>query len=544
MQDHSIFSKFKYIKSLGKGGCGEVFLAENKSLGNLWAIKEIPKDKYTSVSGYIEPEILKRLNHPALPRICDVYDEDTKIYIVEDYIEGTCLKDELERRGKFEEEKVIEWGIQLCSVLKYLHEQNPDPIIYGDMKPQNILLTKEGFIKLVDFGVSTIAGNKAVHSACSDKGFTYGTAFIGTKGYAAPEQYSGDGISCRTDIYSLGITLIQLVTGIDPLLEFQSISSGEYQNNVSQSLLPVLKKCIEINPLFRYSGVDALIRDLRELGLQPIIRGQCPDRYAKAHLSRIFMFSGIRGTGTSTLTAAAAEIISRQGEKACIVDITSTGTLSKSLLSNQFKRNSQPARISQNLFYLNLYDAMTMNPNDHTDLLILNKHFSQLQDQFSYIFIDADLSIMGLIGQFVNHIFLVCDMNPYNVAELGKRLLDLNLNSDFLSGASFIINKFYKGELSSNIILQSILSDNEDKLVKLLSLSKLFEVSYDQRIYLGWMYSGFGEPMKFGSLLSDKFGSGMAKLVKEIVGPPQRKPRTWFLPLRNTMGELSSKVED
>ena len=532
MQDNSIFSKYKYIRSLGKGGCGEVFLAESKTLGNLWAVKEIPKDKYTSVSGYIEPEILKRLNHPALPRICDVYDEETKLYIIEDYIEGTCLIDELEQRGRFDEKRTIDWGIQLCSVLKYLHEQKPDPIIYGDMKPHNIIVTKEGFVKLVDFGVSTITGKAASDQACGDRALTFSTVFIGTKGYAAPEQYSGEGISCRTDIYSLGITLIQLVTGIDPLSEYLSISNGEYQKNVSEGLLSVLKKCIETNPLLRYPSVEVLIKDLRELALRSELWIKNGERDIKAPLSKIFLFTGIKGIGTSTLVAAAAEYISRQGQKTCIVDITATSTLSKSLQTNQYRSNFQPARITPHLFYLNLFEAITTNPNDHTDLLILHKHFSQLQDQFNYILIDAELSNIGQFGQFVNHIFLVCDMNPYNMAELGKRLIDPDSNSDFLFEVSFIINKFYKGELSSNHILQSILFGNEDKLVKLLSLSKVFEVPYDQRIYLGWMYSGFGEPMKFGSLLSDKGGKGIAKIINEIVRPPQRKPRAWFLPLK------------
>ena len=156
MQDNSFYSKYKYIRVLGHGGCGEVFLAESITLGNLWAVKEIIKGSKTSISGYIEPEILKRLNHPALPRICDVYEDETKIYIVEDYLEGICLKQELDIKKKFDEQTVIDWAIQLCSVLEYLHCQKPNPIIYGDMKPHNIILTKEGFVKLIDFGVSAL----------------------------------------------------------------------------------------------------------------------------------------------------------------------------------------------------------------------------------------------------------------------------------------------------------------------------------------------------------------------------------------------------
>ncbi len=533
MQDNLFFQKYKYIKSLGKGGCGEVFLAENKNLGNYWAVKEIPKDRITSVSGYIEPEILKRLNHPALTRICDVYEDETKIYIIEDYIEGVCLLQELEQKGKFEERKIIEFGIQLCSVLIYLHGHKPDPIIYGDMKPHNIILTQDGFVKLIDFGVSSFMKNDDTDME-ADRKLPAETAFIGTKGYAAPEQYFGACVSPGTDIYSLGITLIQLISGINPLNSIQAYYNDEYKEYMSPSLFRILQKCIQSSPELRYERAAELMNELQDLALNSINKppGSVYDN-RKIWLTRIYALTGIGGMGVSTLTAAMAAFTARGSQSVCIVDLSENLTLEKSLAAKDYTNSDEPARLTPNLYYLNLGNPNSIlktYPNDHTDPLILYKHFSKLQNQFSFIFIDAELSILKLIEQFLNHIFLVCDMNPYNISGLGERL-DVEVPAlDLVSGASFIINKFYKGELSPCRLLQSILlgKGNQEHLRKLISLSKHFEVPYDQRIYLEWMYSGFGEPLKLGRLLSDKLEKAISGIVEEIVQPPETRPHIKF----------------
>ncbi len=546
MQDNIFFQKYKYIKSLGSGGCGKVYLAENKALGNYWAIKEIPKDRTTSVSGYIEPEVLKRLNHPALPRICDVYETEDKIYIIEDYIEGICLKQELDQKVRFEEHKVIEWGIQLCSVLRYLHEQQPGPIIYGDMKPHNIILTKEGFIKLIDFGVSTILNNSVnsdLKTCRVDENINfpekteniYKTVFIGTKGYSPPEQYSGALISPGTDIYSLGITLIQLLSGIDPISFPHSYYNGDYEEYMSPGLYKILQKCIDINPKHRYQDVAQLMKELSEISLHHSYLPDKGPRSAPVGITRIIAFSGIRGSGVSTITVAVAEQIAKEGKTVCIVDLSDSGTLEESLGLKKGNISGKPKKINSHLYYINInylhnLDKQTMYPDDHTDHLILHKHFSQLQDQFSYILVDAELSNLKLIERFINHIFLICDMNPYSISILGDRLKGGILTAAYVSGISFIINKFYKGELSSHNLLHGILlnGENEEYLAELIPLSKLYEVPYDQRIYIRWMYSGFGEPLKLGSKLSERFETAVSNISTAIVKTPEPKPRVRF----------------
>jgi len=539
MQDNIIFQKYRYIKSLGHGGCAEVFLAENIALKNNWAIKEINKNRTTSISGYLEPVILRRLNHPALPRIVDVHEDENKIYIIEDYIDGKSLLQVLEHTGPCEEQVVIDWAMQLCSVLEYLHGQKPDAVIYGDMKPHNIILTQDGCIKLIDFGVSMYSANEKATGSKAIGTEASKTGFIGTRGYAAPEQYLGKGSAVSTDIYSLGITLIQLLTGLHPLQCADFYSDTEYKECMSSELFGILHKCVQPKPSMRYSSVSRLRKDIGRIALYNVSRPPGAN-IGINNLTRIFAFSGVRGTGVSTITAAVAEYLATTSKtRVCIVDLSHTGTLAKCMAIEK-PIKTKPIKLDTKLFYINYRDFTSPDlksesdlkeyPIDHTDPLIIYKQFSQLQDQFSFILIDADLSILKMIEHIVSHIFLVCDMNPYYMAGLWKRIEVKELASTYSSGTSFIINKFYKGELSSYDILQCTISNNstDEFLRKLVSLSNLFEVPYDQWIYLKWMYSGFGEPLKFGGKLRDRFGMAVAHIVDKTIQPPKSQPWQWF----------------
>ena len=529
MQDNSFYSKYKYIRSLGHGGCGEVFLAESITLGNLWAVKEIVKGLKTSISGYIEPEILKRLNHPALPRICDVYEDETKIYIVEDYLEGICLKQELDIKGKFDEQTVIDWAIQLCSVLEYLHYQKPNPIIYGDMKPHNIILTKEGFVKLIDFGVSSIvrqADDEA--TSASGKDFTNATAFIGTKGYAAPEQFIGNGISRASDIYSLGITLIQLITGIDPLTSIARFQNEKYAEYLSPGLFEILRKCVHPNSELRYQTAGILMKELRQYSLHNGSGNEDNIENLRKPLkfTKIIAITGARGTGVSTMTAAMAEHMARGPTSVCIVDLSISSSLQKSL-SNK-KENSdftKPNKINSNWYYINLNN---LKEKIQSDDLPLHKQLGQLQDSFSYIFIDIDITLVKYIEQYLNHIFIVSDMNPFNSADIGQRLKVEGMVEKCISRTSFIINKFYKGELSSRNILQSIfLNGDVQQLQDLIVYSKTFDVPYDPKVYLKWVYSFFGEALRFKNLFEDNFEQAISNILSNTISI-QKSKRSHF----------------
>ena len=156
-----IEGKYEILKEVGRGGMSVVYLAMDNRLNKQWAVKEIKRKGTNSENQIVvqsllsEANLMKRLDHPNLPRIVDIIENGQTIYIVMDYIEGEPLDKILKKKGAQPEAAVIEWGIQLAEVLDYLHTRKP-PIIYRDMKPANVMLKPDGNIKLYDFG---IAGN-------------------------------------------------------------------------------------------------------------------------------------------------------------------------------------------------------------------------------------------------------------------------------------------------------------------------------------------------------------------------------------------------
>lgn len=248
--------KYKILSEIGHGGMSVVYMALNEVANKTWAVKEIRKDGKMDFNvvrqGLVaEIETLKRLKHPNLPSIVDVIEDDDSFIIVMDYIEGNSLDRALLEHGAQPQEFVIEWAMQLCDVLRYLHSCDP-PIIYRDMKPANIMLKPDGNIALIDFGTAKTYE--------IDLGETTG---IGTIGYAAPEQYIGSGLGrtdARTDIYCLGITLYHLLTGVDPC---KNVISDRSIRSVNPALAPgldkIILKCTEANPEDRYQSCDELL---------------------------------------------------------------------------------------------------------------------------------------------------------------------------------------------------------------------------------------------------------------------------------------------
>lgn len=248
--------KYKILSEIGHGGMSVVYMALNEVANKTWAVKEIRKDGKMDFNvvrqGLVaEIETLKKLKHPNLPSIVDVIEDDDSFIIVMDYIEGNSLDKSLMEHGAQPQDLVVEWAMQLCDVLAYLHSCSP-PIIYRDMKPANIMLKPDGNIALIDFGTAKTYE--------IDLGETTG---IGTIGYAAPEQYIGSGLGrtdARTDIYCLGITLYHLLTGIDPCKVVIGDKSIRAVNpSLSQGLDEIVVKCTKPDPKDRYQSCEELL---------------------------------------------------------------------------------------------------------------------------------------------------------------------------------------------------------------------------------------------------------------------------------------------
>lgn len=260
-----IDGKYKILTDIGKGGMSVVYLAIDTRLNKQWAIKEIKKkddgknDEIVVSSLIAEANLMKRLDHPSLPRIVDIIDNGITIYVVMDYIEGESLDKILHEYGAQSEELVIEWAMQLCDALAYLHSQKP-PIIYRDMKPANIMLKPEGTIKIIDFGIA----REYKEQKLSD------TTVLGTKGYAPPEQYSGQ-TDARSDIFALGMTMHHLLTGIDPRSGEVYAPVRMWNPELTEGIELIINKCVEPAPENRYQNCADLLYDLEHPGL--ITRG-------------------------------------------------------------------------------------------------------------------------------------------------------------------------------------------------------------------------------------------------------------------------------
>lgn len=255
-----IDDKYQILALIGKGGMSEVYLARDKRLNKQWAVKMVPKhakDKANEVvvqSAIAEANLIKKLDHPNIVRIVDIIENPDVIYIIEDYVEGEPLDKILEQYGAQSQDMVIEWAMQICDAFEYLHTNNP-PVIYRDMKPANIMLKPDGNIKIIDFG---IAREYKDHSLAD-------TVNLGTKGYAAPEQFGGKGqTDPRTDIYCLGVTIHHLVTGHNPADPPYEILPIRYYNALlDPGLEAVIEKCTQLNPDDRYQSCAELLYALQ-----------------------------------------------------------------------------------------------------------------------------------------------------------------------------------------------------------------------------------------------------------------------------------------
>lgn len=246
-----LFNKYKIIKKVGAGGMAEVFLVQNIKLGNYWAIKRIPNHKAKIYNLWLEPHILKELYHPAIPKVIDIEEDASYLYIIEEFIEGVSLKEFVQERHPLEEKTLLSFAIQLGEVIHYLHSHHPYPIIYQDLKPTNLIVTSNSQLKLIDFGIAQNIQHLTHHKKYS----------LGTRGYAAPEQYTSKDIDERADIYSLGMTLYFLVTGIEMIEEHIEVAS----KYVSKELMRIIHKCIKSIPQERYPSTQLLLKDLKAI---------------------------------------------------------------------------------------------------------------------------------------------------------------------------------------------------------------------------------------------------------------------------------------
>ena len=335
--------KYKILNKVGQGGMSVVYLAMNERANKQWAIKEVRKDgvsdfEVVKQNLVAETDILKKLNHRHLPSIIDVIDMDESFLIVMDYIEGITLKQVLEREGVQPQDRVVEWAKQICDVLGYLHSRKP-PIVYRDMKPSNVMLKPDGNITVFDFGTA-----REYKSGNSED-----TTCLGTKGYAAPEQYGGRGqTDARTDIYCLGATLYHLLTGHNPSQPpYEMRPIRQWNPNLSSGLERIILKCTAADPNDRYQTCAELMYALDHYT-------ELDDEYRKKQNIKWKAF-----IATSTLTVVSL--------LACI----GCKLLENSTIKNSYSEYIKSAERTENEEeFIEAYkNAINLNPKDETGYL-------------------------------------------------------------------------------------------------------------------------------------------------------------------------------
>lgn len=257
-----MIGKYRVIRGIGQGGEGEVYLAEDEDLHRPVAVKRVygqrEQEGQEETGGGIlrEAEILRQLCHPMLPVLYDLIREADVWYLVMEYIPGITLQESIGKNGPAGEKQAYAWAGQLLDILEYLHTRQP-PVIYRDLKPQNIIVCPDGRLRMVDFG--------AAHR--KDFAAGEGSRMAATRGYGAPEQFGDTGYGAtadeRSDIYAFGKVLYYMVTGADPMQPpYTALPVWDYQPVLGEGLERIIRRCIREEPAERYQMAETVRKEL------------------------------------------------------------------------------------------------------------------------------------------------------------------------------------------------------------------------------------------------------------------------------------------
>lgn len=256
-------AEYRIIGLIGRGGMGAVYRAQRLADGTIWALKEMrpaddlaPEDLAENRRMFMqEAELLSKLSHPNLPVVADVFEYHSRPVMVMEFVPGQTLEDRVrDANAPLLEQDVLRYGIQTAQVLHYLHTRTP-PIIYRDLKPTNIMVTPDGVLKLIDFGVARTYKEKKSKD----------TVAMGSAGYAPPEQYGKGQTDARSDVYALGATLLHLMTALPPIpLQPPAPDSIHKMNpSVDKQTEQVIIRSMALVPADRYATAAEFEQALR-----------------------------------------------------------------------------------------------------------------------------------------------------------------------------------------------------------------------------------------------------------------------------------------
>lgn len=266
-----IADRYEIAETVGAGGMSVVYKALDHRLNRYVAVKilkeEFSNDKTFVTKFRVEAQSAAGLSHPNIVNVYDVGDDEGIHYIVMEMVEGITLKEYIQKKGHLSVSEAVNFSLQIASGIEVAHENH---IIHRDIKPQNIIVSPSGILKVTDFGIAKAATSATVSSNA-----------IGSVHYISPEQARGGFSDERSDIYSLGITMYEMVTGRVPFegdnnvtvalmhIQNEMIAPSEYYPDILPSFEKVIAKCTQKKPERRYLTANALIADLRRVESDP-----------------------------------------------------------------------------------------------------------------------------------------------------------------------------------------------------------------------------------------------------------------------------------
>ncbi len=308
--------KYKVLQVLKDSPEICVVLAEHIQLNSYWIIKKIGK---SNGACYREIDMLKNIRHQGIPIIIDVFDEGDFVVLIREYIQGETLNEYLEEyltnnpnEKGLTELQVISIGIKLCKIIKFLHEELDKPLIYRDLKPGNIIITDSKAIKLIDFGIARY------HNPNKNRD----TEYLGTKGFASPEQFGFSQSDVRTDVFGIGATLYNLLSNLDlGKPPYRQVPFSKIRQDVSVELESILLKACYINMEKRYQTVDDMLRALE--ALINIHKEVMIYKELKSFENHMLVIKGItKGAGATYSTLAMAKQLILMGYKPLVIGMT------------------------------------------------------------------------------------------------------------------------------------------------------------------------------------------------------------------------------
>lgn len=275
MNNMLLGDRYEIIEKIGEGGMSEVYKARCTKLNRFVAVKILKKEfcDNTDISNKFRKEAaaLAKLSESNIVNVLDVGSEDGVEYFVMEFVDGKTLKEVIKYHGKLSYQTAIKVSLQMAKALDCAHRNN---IIHRDVKPQNVLVTESGEVKITDFGIAKNTTQSTI---------TNTQTIVGSAHYFSPEQAKGSFIDCRTDIYSLGVVMYEMVTGVLPFdgespvtialkhIQEEPIAPKNISASIPESLNKIILKCMQKDATARYASMKELIQDLQKVQDNPDI---------------------------------------------------------------------------------------------------------------------------------------------------------------------------------------------------------------------------------------------------------------------------------